>query len=61
MYTALEGIRWQSPEFIDRAAQILLVSRYLERIAGLSTNIEKDSMFMVGGELIWHQGICRVW
>ena len=61
MYTALEGIRWQSPEFIDRAAQILLESRYLERIAGLSTNIEKDSMFMVGGELIWHQGIYRVW
>ena len=51
----------QSPEFIDRAVQTLSVSRYLERIADLSTNIAEDVVFMVDGELIRHQGANRGW
>ena len=61
MYTALQDIMRQSPEFIDRAVQTLSVSRYLERIADLSTNIAEDVVFMVDGELIRHQGLNRGW
>ena len=61
MYTALQDIMRQSPEFIDRAVQTLSVSRYLERIADLSTNIAEDVVFMVDGELIRHQGVNRGW
>ena len=61
MYTALQDIMRQSPEFIDRAVQTLSVSRYLERIADLSTNIAEDVVFMVDGELIRHQGANRGW
>jgi phosphate transport system protein len=55
MYSNLQDIMRQSPEFIDRAVQTLSVSRYLERIADLSTNIAEDVVFMVDGELIRHQ------
>jgi phosphate transport system protein len=55
MYTTLQDIMRESPEFIDRAVQTLSVSRYLERIADLSTNIAEDVVFMVDGELIRHQ------
>ena len=47
----------QSPECIERAVQTLSVSRYLERIADLSTNIAEDVVFMVEGELIRHQTV----
>lgn len=55
MYTTLQDIMRQSPEFIDRAVQILSISRYLERIEDLSTNIAEDVVFMVDGDLIRHQ------
>jgi phosphate transport system protein len=45
----------QSPECIDRAVQTISVSRYLERIADLSTNITEDVVFMVDSDLIRHQ------
>jgi phosphate transport system substrate-binding protein len=44
-----------NPETIDRAVHILSVSRYLEPIADLSTNIAEDVVFMVEGELIRHK------
>ena len=47
----------QSPECIERAVQTLSVSRYLARIADLSTNIAEDVVFMVEGELIRHQPV----
>jgi phosphate transport system protein len=55
MYTTLQDIMRQSPDFIERAVQTLSVSRYLERIADLSTNIAEDVVFMVDGDLIRHQ------
>jgi phosphate transport system protein len=61
MYTALQDIMRQSPEFIERAVQTLSVSRYLERIADLSTNIAEDVVFIVDGELIRHQEVNRGW
>ena len=41
--------------FIERAVNTLSVSRYMERIADLSTNIAQDVVFMVEGESIRHQ------
>lgn len=57
MYTTLQDLMRQSPEFIDRAVHTLSVSRYLERIADLATNIAEDVVFMVEGELIRHQAV----
>ena len=45
----------QSPECIDRAVQTISVSRYLERIADLSTIIAEDVVFTVDSDLIRHQ------
>ena len=42
------------PGTINQAVQLLPASRYLERIADLTTNIAEDVVFMVEGELIWH-------
>ena len=57
MYTTLQDLMHQNPECIERAVQTLSVSRYLERIADLSTNIAEDVVFMVEGELIRHQTV----
>lgn len=43
------------PNTTKRALALLSVSRYLERIADLATNIAEDVIFMVEGEVIRHQ------
>ena len=45
----------QSQECINRAVQTLSVSRYLERIADLSTIIAEDVVFTVDSDLIRYQ------
>jgi phosphate transport system protein len=55
MYSNIQVIMRENPEKIDRAVNILSVSRYLERIADLSTNIAEYVVFMVEGELIHHK------
>lgn len=55
MFAKLQKLMRKYPETIDRAVQALSVSRYLERIADLSTNIAEDVVFMVEGELIRHK------
>lgn len=42
-------------KLIDPLIQLLSVSRYLERIADLATNIAEEVVFMVEGEIIRHQ------
>ncbi|MFH1754541.1 MAG: PhoU domain-containing protein, partial [Candidatus Latescibacterota bacterium] len=37
--------------------QILSVSRHLERIADLATNIAEDVVYMVEGHIIRHRGL----
>ncbi|MEM8593216.1 MAG: phosphate signaling complex protein PhoU [Pseudomonadota bacterium] len=43
------------PEKVDRLMQAISVSRYLERIADLATNIAEDVIFTVEGEVVRHQ------
>jgi phosphate transport system protein len=55
MYVVLQDEMRRTADSIYRAVQTLSVSRYLERIADLSTNIAEDVVFLVEGELIRHQ------
>jgi len=42
------------PRTIERALNLILISRDLERVADLATNIAEDVVFMVRGETIKH-------
>lgn len=44
----------QEPSNIKRAVDLILVARYLERIADLSTNISEDVIYFVKGKTIKH-------
>jgi len=48
-----EQIR-QNPEDLDSVLYYLSVSRHLERIADLATNIAEDVTYMIEGEIIRH-------
>ena len=45
----------RDPASIERGIQALSVSKHLERIADLATNIAEDVEFMVSGEIIRHR------
>lgn len=44
----------QNPHVIDQALRLILISRDLERVADLSTNIAEDVVYMVAGITIKH-------
>ena len=44
----------EDPRTIARATRILLVSKYLERIADHATNFAEMVVFMVDGKMIRH-------
>lgn len=44
----------KSPDGVDCLLQLLMVSRHLERIADLSTNIAEDVIYMVEGVIVRH-------
>jgi phosphate transport system protein len=48
-----EQIR-KHPERLDALVQYLSVSRHLERIADLATNIAEDVLYMIEGEIVRH-------
>ncbi len=48
-----EQIRLQ-PDHLDALSQYLTVSRHLERIADLATNIAEDVYYMIEGEIVRH-------
>ena len=48
-----EQIR-KNPERIDSLIQYISVSRHLERIADLATNIAEDVLYMIEGEIVRH-------
>ena len=55
MYGEFKKMVEQDTSTIERALGLLSVSRYLERVADLATNIAEDVIFMVDGEVIRHQ------
>lgn len=44
----------QHPERLDALIQYISVSRHLERIADLTTNVAEDVLYMVEGEIVRH-------
>lgn len=44
-----------TPKAVDRAVNLLSVSRALERIADLATNVAEDVIFLVEGEVVRHR------
>ena len=55
MFNALQTLMREKPETIKSAMHTISVSRHLERIADLATNIAEDVVFMVEGEIIRHR------
>lgn len=51
-----EAIR-DDPTYIDGLVYYLSISRYLERMGDLATNIAEDVVYQVDGEIIRHGGI----
>jgi phosphate transport system protein len=54
VYRELLSFMAEDPRTIARATRILLVSKYLERIADHATNIAEMVVFMVDGKMIRH-------
>lgn len=54
LYRELLSFMIEDPKTISRATRILLVSKYLERIADHATNIAEMVVFMVDGKMIRH-------
>ena len=50
-----EGIR-KNPDNVEYLIHMLSVSRHLERIADLATNIAEDVIYMIEGVIIRHRG-----
>jgi phosphate transport system protein len=55
MFVELENLMRRENATIERAVQTLSVSRHLERIADLATNVAEDVVFMVDGEVLRHR------
>ena len=54
MLLSLQSLMKREPGTVERALQMISVSRHLERIADLATNIAEDVIFMVEGDVIRH-------
>ena len=54
IFVLLEGRMKETPETLESQVHLLSVSRYLERIADLATNIAEDVVFMVEGDVVRH-------
>ena len=55
MYEKVQRAMSQRPENIKGLIHLLPVSRHLERIADLATNIAEDVVYMVTGEIVRHK------
>ena len=55
LYTLIGNSMCAHPDKIELRMQLLSVSRYLERMADLATNIAEDVVFMVDGEIVRHR------
>jgi len=54
LHKQFEGRLLEEPGFIQPLIHLFLVSRHLERIADLATNIAEEVIYMVTGEIIRH-------
>ncbi len=54
-FTELMELMSKESDAVNQAIQHLSVSRYLERIGDLATNIAEDVIFLVDGEVVRHQ------
>jgi phosphate transport system protein len=54
MYAVMKQEISRNPQNAETAVNLLSCSRYMERIADLSTNIAEDVIFMVEGRVIRH-------
>ncbi len=54
MYSSMQVIMRENPDLIEPAINTISVTRHLERIADLATNIAEDVVFMVEGEILRH-------
>ncbi len=45
----------QSPEKLDLYMRLLSVSRHLERLADMATNVAEDVIYMVEGDIVRHR------
>lgn len=52
--TKLESIMQRSPDLVEPALHLFSVSKHLERIADHATNICKDVLYLVGGQIVRH-------
>ncbi len=56
-YSTLLDVMRKDPAGIERGVMLLSVSRFLERIADLATNVSEDVVYFVEGEIIRHHGL----
>jgi len=56
-FVAVKEAIKSDPTFIDGLVYYLSISRYLERMGDLATNIAEDVVYQVDGEIIRHGGI----
>jgi phosphate transport system protein len=59
VYDQIQAMMREGGQRVDTLIHILSVSRYLERIADLSTNIAEDVLYMVDGEIVRHGRVGR--
>ena len=57
MYGVVVAMIEESPGDAATSLQFLSISRYLERMADLATNIAEDVVFLVDGEVVRHQAL----
>ena len=57
MFKDVKALIQKHPENVDYYLNMLSVSRYLERIADLTTNICEDIIYMNRGDIVRHGGI----
>ncbi|PCJ22035.1 MAG: phosphate transport system regulatory protein PhoU [Gammaproteobacteria bacterium] len=55
MYVDLQALMKVDAASVESAVSLLSISRYLERIADLSTNIAEHVLFMIDGDVVRHQ------
>ena len=55
MYITIQGAIGCEPDNMESLIHLLSVSRHLERIADLATNIAEDVIYMIEGERVRHR------